>query len=96
MEHRSLPKLLRDAERRVNARVFRTGGDDSLASIPANRDRDVDLLLMEAAERLEQAEALIRQASPSRSILTEEGAVDWQARRFEWLSDSASTTQTGE
>jgi len=89
MDNRSLPKLLRDAERRVNAHVFKTGGDDSLASIPANPDRDVDLLLVEAAERLEKAEALIRQASPSRSILTEQGALDWQARRFEWLYDSA-------
>lgn len=53
MEHRNLSKLLRDAERRVNAHVFKTGGDDSLASIPANRDRDVDLLLMEAAEKLD-------------------------------------------
>lgn len=89
MDKRDLPKLLREAERRVNAHVFKRGGDDSLASIPANRDRDVDLLLMEAAERLEKADALIRQASPSRSILTDEGVVDWQARRFEWLSDSA-------
>jgi hypothetical protein len=53
MEHRNLPTLLRDAERRVNARVFKTGGDDALASIPANRDRDVDLLLMEAANLIE-------------------------------------------
>jgi len=43
-----------------------------------------------AADRLEKAEALIRQAIPSRSILTYEGVIDWQARRFEWLSDSAS------
>lgn len=52
-DRRNLPKLLREAERRVNARVFRTGGDDALASIPANRDRDVDLLLMEAADTIE-------------------------------------------
>ena len=56
-EQRNLPKLLRAAERRVNAHVFRTGGDDSLASIPANLDRDVDLLLMEAAGELERLSA---------------------------------------
>lgn len=39
--------------------------------------------------RLEKAEPLIRQATPSRSILTDDGVIDWQARRFEWLSDSA-------
>lgn len=56
-EQRDLPKLLREAERRVNARVFKTGGDDSLASIPANLDRDVDLLLMEAANVIERLRA---------------------------------------
>lgn len=50
---RNLPQLLRDAERRVNAHVFKRGGDDSLASIPADLDRDVDLLLMEAALEIE-------------------------------------------
>lgn len=44
-------------------------------------------------ERLKKAEYLIRQATPSRSVLTEEGAIDWQASRFEWLSDSASREQ---
>ena len=44
--------------------------------------------------RLEKAEPLIRQAIPSRSILTEDGAIDWQARRFEWLSDSATGDKT--
>lgn len=53
-KERNLPLLLRDAERRVNAHVFRRGGDDSLASIPANVDRDVDLLLMEAAAEIER------------------------------------------
>lgn len=53
-KNRSLPLLLREAERRVNAHVFRRGGDDSLASIPANVDRDVDLLLMEAAAEIER------------------------------------------
>jgi hypothetical protein len=61
-EDRSLPKLLREAERRVNARVFRTGGDDSLASIPANRDRDVDLLLIEAADEIERWQKLYEMA----------------------------------
>jgi hypothetical protein len=56
---RNLPALLRAAERRVNAHVFRTGGDDTLASIPANLDRDVDLLLMEAANEIEQLRAYI-------------------------------------
>lgn len=56
---RDLPKLLREAERRVNARVFNRSGDSSLASIPANRDRDVDLLLMEAADALESANKAI-------------------------------------
>ena len=53
-DRRNLPKLLREAERRVNAHVFKTGGDDALASIPANLDRDVDLLLMEAAAEIER------------------------------------------
>ena len=43
--------------------------------------------------RVETAEPLIRQATPSRAILTDEGAMDWQARRFEWLSSSASGEQ---
>lgn len=57
---RDLPELLRAAERRVNAHVWPTRSaqqDDHLASIPANRDTDTDLLLMEAAERIEKLEA---------------------------------------
>jgi hypothetical protein len=48
-----LPHLLRDAERRVNAHVFKGPGDSTLCSIPANVDRDVDLLLIEAASAIE-------------------------------------------
>lgn len=59
---RNLPQLLRDAERRVNAHVFHQNGkgmgrDSHLASIPANRDTDTDLLLIEAANRIEKLEA---------------------------------------
>lgn len=50
-DERSLPKLLREAERRVNAHVW--GDRRSVVSIPADRDRDVDLLLMEAAATIE-------------------------------------------
>jgi hypothetical protein len=58
MNSRNLPQLLREAERRVNAHVWpnRTdtaGHDAHLASIPANRDTDTDLLLIEAAEHIE-------------------------------------------
>ena len=57
-EDRNLPRLLREAERRVNAHVFRRGGDDALVSIPANPNRDVDLLLMEAAAEMERLQAI--------------------------------------
>jgi hypothetical protein len=70
---RNLPQLLRDAERRVNAHVFKRGGDDSLASIPANLDRDVDLLLMEAAleiELLQDREARLREKLGARENAT--------------------------
>ena len=60
---RDLPKLLRDAERRVNNHVwpdrqenFGAGGatlSSPLVSIPANRDADVDLLLLDAADAIE-------------------------------------------
>lgn len=56
---RNLPELLRDAERRLNAHIFKRGGDDALASIPANPDRDVDLLLMEAAAEIERLRSLL-------------------------------------
>lgn len=59
---RNLPQLLRDAERRVNAHVWpnhRPGADAHLASIPANRDTDTDLLLGEAADRIEEMEAAL-------------------------------------
>lgn len=59
MTNTKLPTLLREAERRVNAHVFRRGGDDSLASIPANHERDVDLLLIEAADEIERLRAFI-------------------------------------
>lgn len=45
-----LPGLLEAAERRVNVHVFGGPGDSALATIPANPERDVDLLLMEAAK----------------------------------------------
>lgn len=48
---KALPELLRAAERRVNRHIFGHGA--SLASIPANRDHDVDLLLVEAAKAIE-------------------------------------------
>lgn len=51
-EERSLPALLREAERRVNRHVW--GDRRAIVSIPARRDEDVDLLLMEAAEEIER------------------------------------------
>lgn len=59
---RNLPELLRAAERRVNAAVWPNraetiGADAHLASIPANRDTDTDLLLIEAADKLERIQA---------------------------------------
>lgn len=56
---RKLPELLRAAERRINAHVWpnapeNRGADAHLASIPANPDTDVDLLLMEAANKIEE------------------------------------------
>lgn len=55
-KERSLPALLRAAERRVNAHCF-TGDKQTFASIPANRDRDLDLLLCEAADEIERPRA---------------------------------------
>lgn len=84
-KERDLPKLLRDAERRVNAHVFKTGGDDSLASIPANLDRDVDLLLMEAAleiELLQDREARLR------------GQLDAAEQHVKILQDQRSPVET--
>jgi hypothetical protein len=49
-----LPRLLREAERRVNAHVFNGAGDSHLASIPANYDTDTDLLLIRAADEIER------------------------------------------
>jgi hypothetical protein len=66
-DERSLPKLLREAERRVNAHVFKTAGDSALASIPANRDRDVDLLLIEAADEIERLQAMYLSAVRGRA-----------------------------
>ena len=57
---RDLPALLRAAERRVNAHVWPNAGADShLASIPADRDTDTDLLLLEAANRIATLEAAL-------------------------------------
>lgn len=59
-----LPQLLREAERRVNAHVFKQPGDSALCSIPANTDRDVDLLLIEAASAIELLCAETRRSAP--------------------------------
>lgn len=50
-EQRNLPNLLREAERRVNQHVW--GDRRSLVTIPADRNGDVDLLLLEAAATIE-------------------------------------------
>jgi len=50
--------LLREVERRVNRHVFHRE-PQTFASIPANRDRDLDLLLMEAADTIEGQQAKI-------------------------------------
>jgi hypothetical protein len=97
-EHlKALPRLLREAERRVNAHVFRRGGDDSLASIPANPERDVDLLLMQAAETLEamatvgirQEAEIERQRATIEFVNKQIRSVtpDWNAI-VRWLDDS--------
>lgn len=52
-KQRDLPKLLREAERRVNKFLFE-GARPSFASIPARPDRDVNLLLVEAADEIER------------------------------------------
>lgn len=69
---RNLPELLRSAERRVNAHVWPNraetiGADAHLASIPANRDTDTDLLLIEAADRIEQLETALREEHGGRN-----------------------------
>lgn len=66
---RNLPQLLRDAERRVNAHVWPNrpetlGRDSHLVSIPANRDTDTDLLLIEAADRIRDLEASLNSLWP--------------------------------
>lgn len=44
-----LTERLRDAADRVSRHCFKQPGDSGLMSIPANPERDVDLLLVEAA-----------------------------------------------
>lgn len=68
---RNLPELLRDAETRLNAHVFHKEGDSALVSIPANRDRDVDLLLMEADAEIER---LTRELQDSTDIIRGQSA----------------------
>lgn len=47
-----LPKLLREAERRVNNHVWGTRA--AIVTIPADPNRDVDMLLLEAAAEIER------------------------------------------
>ena len=90
---RNLPQLLRDAERRVNAHVWpnrpeTAGADDHLASIPANRDTDTDLLLIEAADRIEALEAALE------SISNGEGAGGLaETERLQEIARAALTSQ---
>jgi hypothetical protein len=86
---RNLPKLLREAERRVNAHVWpnspeNRGADDHLASIPANRDTDTDLLLIEAAERIEALE--IAQRTAEKRMDHE----SFQSRVANWMMETFS------
>lgn len=97
---RNLPQLLRAAERRVNAHVWpnrldNQGADAHLASIPANRDTDADLLLIEAADRIEAMEKLLRESQVSIGR-------DWRQRRdalvgadpnapFRWICPHCNT-----
>jgi hypothetical protein len=48
----NLPQLLRDAERRVNEHVW--GDRRAIVSIPADVSRDVDILLLTAADEVER------------------------------------------
>ena len=45
---------LRDASRRVVNNVFNTGDDRSLMSIPVDTTRDVDVILVDAADEIER------------------------------------------
>lgn len=59
----TLPTKLRECADRVVNHCFNKSGDSALMSIPANRARDADLLLSDAAdeiERLEQQLASVR------------------------------------
>lgn len=82
MTARNLPQLLRDAERRVNAHVWpnRAAGHDAhLASIPANRDTDTDLLLIEAANRIEKLEAALTPSTDTKAEYSGEFTFDAHA-----------------
>lgn len=57
-----LPTLLREAERRVNQHIW--GDKRALVSIPAVPDRDVDILLLEAAEEIERLHAALGMDQP--------------------------------
>lgn len=50
---------LRQAANRVSNHCFRKPGDSGLMSIPARPGYDVDLLLVEAAEKLDSYDALV-------------------------------------
>jgi len=66
---RSLPALLRTAERRVNEFVFHNASP-SFCRIPADRDHDLDLLLCEAADEIER---LLRREQELTAQLLESG-----------------------
>jgi hypothetical protein len=57
-ERLPLPVLLRNAERRVNQHIW--GDKRAIVSIPAVPDRDVDILLLEAADEIERLSAELK------------------------------------
>lgn len=82
-KERNLPELLREAERRLNQFLFH-GASPDFARIPADRDHDIDLLLVEAANEIETLERIIREsvgakeAVKLRAVLKAYRDAEWQ------------------
>lgn len=66
----NLPQLLRDAERRVNEHVW--GDRRAVVSIPADVSRDVDILLLTAADEIERLTLEFRLSSQQAAELRDD------------------------
>ncbi len=90
-----LPGLLEAAERRVNVHVFGGPGDSALATIPANPERDVDLLLMEAAKVCRDLAAVRADLAEALGLLRESRSEGWHADDAGWERVDALLRKVG-